>query len=94
MHWSDLHKGQGTLCSHEQIKVSQWLILIGVARQQLTRVIFFLFQATKATADTKVFSVNLTSWYSPPSFLSANEKHPFELSKYQIHGGSVSSAGF
>lgn len=48
-----------------------------------------MLQATKATADVEVFSVNLTSWYSSASFLLANEKRPPELCQHQILGGLV-----
>lgn len=41
-----------------------------------------------------VFSMNLTSWYSSTSFLSANEKRSSESCEYQVLGGLVGSAGF
>lgn len=74
--WSDLSKGQGILCSQEQIKVSQWLNLIIVAKQQqpdLDRLRkFFMFHSgsNQGHCSRWVFSVYLTSWYSSTSFLS------------------------
>lgn len=78
--WGDLSKGQGTLCSHEQIKVPQWLNLIRVARQQqsdlsrLRNFFFFMFHAVRNQGHCScwVFSMDLTSWYSSTSFLWAN----------------------
>lgn len=97
---SDPSKGQGVLCRHEQIKVSQWLNLIRVAKQQQPHLgrlrKFFMFHATRNQGHCSrwVFSMNLTSWYSSASFLSASEKPSSEFCEYQILWGLVGSAGF
>lgn len=57
--WSDLSKGQGILCSHGQIKVSQWLNVISVAKQQQSYLgrlrKFFMPAAAKVTAAVGSF---------------------------------------
>lgn len=90
---SDLSKGQGTLCRHEQIKVSRWLNLIRVAKQQqsdLGRVRTFFTHSPRPLQPLSFFQ-----WTSLPGIHPLPSCQPItngRLSEHQFLGVLVGSA--